>query len=427
MRNNLLFLILVVPLVTFGQLSQVERQILQRVESLDVMSKSFLEQNVNINSGTLNIEGVKATGAMYDTAFASIGFITDWYDMPDSINRAGHLFAERIGTKGKRILLIGHLDTVFDRDSPFQTYKVEGDKAYGPGVSDMKGGNVIILFALKALYDLGLLDSTQIVVALHGDEESSGTPKSISRKHLISAAMRSDIALAFEPAIGFSYATVARRGSSDWELEVTGRQAHSLAIFSDDVGAGAVFEASRILHEFYKELSDVELLTFNPGLMGGGTRVTYDDKTSRIDVYGKTNIVSQKVFVKGGLRFISEDQKDMARLKMKSIVMRGNLPHTSAEIRFKDSYPAMSPTDGNMALLANLNDVHMDLGLREVKPFDPGMRGAADISFIAQYVDGLDGLGAMGGYSHSPKEFMDLESFNMLIKRTAIFIYRLTR
>lgn len=425
----LTFVILLVVSHSFAQsLNKKEEAILREVEKLNEESIGFLEKVVNINSGTLNFDGVKENGRIFDEAFQQIGFETNWYDQRESVNRAGHLFAEVKGKKGKKILLIGHLDTVFDKDSPFQKFEIIDDgTASAPGGNDMKGGNVVMLYALKALYNAGYLKNTQIIVALHGDEESAGKPISISRKHIIEAAKRSDIALGFETATGFDYATVARRGSSGWSLEVAGKQAHSSGIFSENTGAGAVFESARILNQFYKQLSDIELLTFNPGLIGGGTRVTYDDANSTIDVYGKTNIVASKVIVKGGLRFITEEQKEMARERMREIVENNNLPKTSAKITFNDSYPSMPPTEGNLALLEQLNQLSLDMQFGEVKAFDPGRRGAADISFVAEYIDGLDGLGTMGRGAHSPSETVDLSTMNDLIKRTALFIYRLTR
>lgn len=417
---------LLVPAAIGQKLTRKEKQILQEVQKLDKEALQFLIDVVNINSGTLNFEGVKQTGKVFQNAFEAIGFDAQWIDMPAKVNRAGHLFAERKGAKGKRLLLIGHLDTVFDKDSPFQQWKAQDTIAYGPGANDMKGGNVVMLYALKALHNAGVLDDTQIIVALHGDEESAGKPIEISRRDIIAAAKRSDIALGFETSTGFNYATVARRGSSGWQLEVTGKQAHSSGIFSERVGAGAVFEASRILYRFYEQLSQEELLTFNPGTIAGGTRVDPDPATSTMTTYGKSNIVAQKVVVKGGLRFISEDQKEKARANMRKIVA-DHLPHTSATITFTDSYPAMPPTDGNLALLKQLNQLSLDLGQGEVVAYDPGRRGAADISFIAEYVDGLDGLGTMGKGAHSPDEYVDLTTFNDLIKRTALFIFRLTR
>ncbi len=419
------FIFLLIPIqMRSQQLSQPEKKILKTIENNHQSAIQFLEKVVNINSGTMHFEGVKAVGMAFKEQFDKIDFETRWIDMPKEVNRAGHLFAEKKGSKGKKIVLIGHLDTVFEKDSPFQKFKIEGDIAYGPGVNDMKGGNVVVLYALKALQENNLLTDTQIVVAFTGDEESTGKPLAISRKDLIDVAKQSDIALGFETSTGFNYATVARRGSSGWELEVSGKRAHSSGIFNKQIGAGAIFEASRILHSFYNEVKGEEFLTFNPGVLLGGTDIEFDKEQNKGEAFGKSNVVAQTVVVKGGLRFISEEQKERARSKMRQIV-KNNLPHTSAKISFNDSYPAMQPTAGNHDLLALLNKVSKDLDQGEVLAFDPGKRGAADTSFVADYVDCLDGLGTMGKGAHTPKETMDLSTFEALTKRTALLIFRL--
>jgi len=411
--------------VSAQKLSRTEKKIVSTIEKNNAEAIGFLEKVVNINSGTLNAEGVEKVGMVFKDAFDDIGFETSWIEMPKEMNRSGHLFAETSGTKGKKLLLIGHLDTVFEEDSPFQTFEMVNDSiAHAPGGNDMKGGDVIVLYALKALSDNGLLDDAQIIVAFTGDEESTGKPLSISRKDLIDAAKRSDIALGFETSTGFNYATVARRGASGWAVEVEGKRAHSSGIFSEGTGAGAIFEMSRILHEFYTDVKGEDLLTFNPGVLLGGTFVNYDELTSKGDAFGKTNVVAQKAVVKGGLRFISEEQKERARTKMREIVAN-NLPKTSATVSFTDSYPAMQPTEGNLKLLSTLNEVSLDLKQGEVLAYDPGRRGAADVSFVAQYVDGLDGLGTMGSNAHTPQETVNLNTIEELTKRTAILIYRL--
>ena len=384
----------------------------------------FLEKTVNINSGTLNLEGVKELGMLYKAELDAMGFETRWVTMPDSLNRAGHLFAELSGGSGKTILLIGHIDTVFEKDHEFQKFKRTDSIAEGPAANDMKGGNAVIIYALKALHAAGELADKNIIVAFTGDEEKPGQPLSISRHDLVEAGKKADIALGFETASGMHYATVARRGSSGWNLEVTGKQAHSSGIFSENTGAGAIFEAARILNSFYTDVKGEELLTFNPGVILGGTQVDYDPGQSKGTAFGKTNVVASELVVYGGLRFISEEQKESARNEMREIVSN-NLPGTSATIHFSDSYPAMKPTDGNMALLETLDEISKDLGYGEVKAYDPGKRGAADISFIAQYVDGLDGLGVMGSGAHSPAETVNLNTFIPLTERAALLIHRL--
>lgn len=410
---------------TNTNLSKEEQRILTLVEKNSAESITFLEEVVNINSGTLNVKGVKEVGNCFSSAFTDIGFNTKWIDMPATMNRAGHLFASTEGTKGKRLLLIGHLDTVFEEDSEFQKFEMVNDTvAKGPGANDMKGGNVVVLYALKALREAGMLDNAQITVAFTGDEESTGKPLTICRKDLIDAAKSSDIALGFETSTGFDNATVARRGSSNWNVTVTGKRAHSSGIFRESVGAGANFELARILNGFYNDVRGPELLSFNPGMMLGGTKMDLEAKQSKGSIFGKGNVVAQTAYVQGGLRFISEEQKEEARDKMRAIVAN-NLPQTSAIVEFEDSYPAMQPTPQNYALLEKLSQVSLDMGGPAVAAYDPGKRGAADTSFVAEYVACLDGLGTMGTGAHTPNETVYINTIEMLTKRTALLIYRL--
>jgi glutamate carboxypeptidase len=410
----------------WGQgLSPEEVQIISIVESQASEAIDFLEVLVNINSGTMNHKGVRKTGQLFDEAFSKIGFDTEWIPMPKQVNRAGHFFATHKGRLGKRILLIGHLDTVFEKDSPFQKFSRNDTLAFGPGINDMKGGDIIILYALKALSEAGLLEDRQIIVAFTGDEESPGKPTSVGRHDLVEAAKKSDIALGYETSVK-GYAVVARRGSSGWRLDVQGPGGHSSGIFNEESGSGAIFEAARILNSFHEEVRGEANLTFNPGVMLGGTEVAFDKLTDSGTAFGKTNVIAQTVVVNGGLRFLSEEQKENARAKMAAIAAQ-NLPHTSATMTLTDSYPAMPPTDGNYALLEVIDQVSRDLGQGPLEAYDPGLRGAADISFIAQYVDALGALGIEGRGAHSPRENMDIASLVELTKRTAILLYRLTR
>ena len=420
-----LFLLFGAELVT-ADLTELENKIIAIAERDKESAIALLARTVNINSGTMNHLGVKAVGEVFAEEFQHLGLTTTWHDMSE-VNRAGHLFAETAGESGSRcLLLIGHLDTVFELDSPFQKFDRQGDHATGPGVNDMKGGDVVILYALKALKEVGVLDDLKLIVALIGDEEKSGSPKSISRYHLIEASKRCDIALGFEIATSLNAATVARRGSSGWRLDVTGKRAHSAGIFNDEVGSGAIFEAARILNQFHEQLTGEEYLTFNPGVILGGTDVDYDPSRNKGGTFGKTNVVAQSVVVHGGLRTISPAQEASARARMKAIAENNHLPKTSAQITFQDGYPSMPPTEGNMAVLANLSGVSVDLDQGEVVAFDPGKRGAADVSFVAGYVDVIDGVGAEGNGAHTLDESIDLATLPLLIQRAAILIHRLS-
>lgn len=406
--------------VNFAQkISAEEEKIISYIDAHLNDAVALLEKTVNIESPTENLAGVRRVGKVYKKEFESLGFTARWIEMPAEMKRAGHLLAEKKGTRGKRILLLGHMDTVLKGEK----FRREGNKAFGTGSSDMKAGNVVLFYALKALRESGALKDATVQVLLTGDEENSGDPDSISRADMIAAAKQSDLALSFENG-GSNIATVARRGSSGWTLEITAKTGHSSAIFKESMGSGAIFEASRILSQFYEKLRNEKYLTFNPSVIAGGTEI--ETKEGDLTTRGKSNVVPAKVVVRGDLRFISEEQKEAARAKMREIVAK-SLPGTSAKITFSDGIPSMPPTEGNFAILKQLDEVSRDLNFGKIEAQDPGERGAGDISYIAHLIPGLDGLGAAGRNAHARGEYADLETLPRQIKRAALLIYRLTR
>lgn len=411
-----------------AELSTIEQRIVAAVKSRTADAIKLLEQSVNINSGTMNHDGVREVGRLFRAEFDQLGFHTRWIEMPPAMLRAGHLVAQREGTQGQRLLLIGHLDTVFEKDSPVQLWKREGDRVRGQGVSDMKGGDVIIVEALRALHQVGALENTSISVIFSGDEERAGSPLSVARAEMIAAAKRSDVALAFEGTVrdssGNDTGTIGRRASGGFSLEVKGKQGHSAGVFGED-GYGAVYETARILNAFREQLIEPDL-TFNPGVILGGTEIAYDDAASRGSAFGKTNVIARTALVKGDLRYLSVEQRDQAHARMRDIVAK-SLPGTSAEISFRETYPPMTPTPGNLKLLESYSKASSDAGLGGIAALPPGLRGAGDIQFAAPYADSLDGLGARGSGAHSPDEDLDVGSIEQAAIRTAIMIYRLTR
>ncbi len=419
-----LSLLLLASTVNSQSLTKTEQAIVETARRQQPETEAFLEKVVNINSGTLNKEGVRQVGKLMAEEFDKLGFKTEWVSLPDSLNRAGHLVATRQGKKGKKLFLIGHLDTVFEKSLPMEPFtRVNDSTASGQGVNDMKGGDVLVIAALRALHAQKLLDDTSITVYFTGDEESSGGPE--SRRDFIERAKMSDIALGFETAGGLQTVTTGRRGASSWTLNVKARSGHSSRVFSD-LGYGAIYEAVRILNEFRRTLSQEQYLTFNPGLIVGGSEVRYDEKTAKAETIGKTNIVAGTALVKGDLRFLTEAQKEKARATMREIVDK-SLPLTKATISFVDGIPGMEPTPANDALRIQLDKLSHDMGLGPVAATDPGLRGAGDISFVAKYMPCLDGLGASGKGAHSIEETLNTKQFPLLIQRTALFLYRLTR
>ena len=418
-----------VALSTLAQaqsLSPTEQKIVQTVDAQNAASIDLLEQLVNVNSGTLNTAGVRQIYDMLAPRFRDLGFTVRWVPM-DEVHRAGHLIAEHPSATGKRILLIGHLDTVFEQTSPFQKWERKGDIAVGPGSSDMKGGDVIILSALQALQAAGVLQSASVTVVMTGDEERPGEPVSIDRRDLIQMAQQSDVALDFEGGSirnGTEYGSTSRRSSLIWNLKATGVTAHSAGIFNPGVGFGAIYELTRCIDAFRQQLPE-KYLTFNVAYIVGGTTATLDATQTAGEFTGKSNVIPPIAYASGDIRTLSDDQTARVEAKMKQIVSQ-HLPKTDATIEFQEGYPPMAPTAGNRALLGLLNQVNSEGGFPHMEELDASERGAGDISFIAKYCDSLAGMGAIGGNGHREGEFIDLSHQATQSKRAALLLYKLS-
>jgi glutamate carboxypeptidase len=416
-----------------ARLSAAEQAMIRTVDAEQDRTVAMLEKWVNQNSGSLNLAGVEAVGRMVRAELEPLGFKVEWIDMK-ATGRAGHLVARHKGNgRGKRLLLIGHLDTVFELDSPFQRWTREGNFGRGPGAEDDKGGDAVMVAALRAMKAAGTLRSADIEIVLTGDEEDSGSPIEIARRDLIAAGKRADVALDFEglaqeagPNGPVDMGSIARRSSDSWTVTVTARPAHSSGIFQQGVGFGAVYELTRILDSFRRELRE-DKLSYNVGLVGGGQTTVLDEGRIRLEATGKTNIIPAIAVARGDLRAISQGQIDRTRAKMRAIVGQP-LAGAKAEISFDaDGYPPMAPTAGNRALLDRLNAVNRDLGLAEMGALDPVKRGAGDISFVAADVDGLVGLGPASDGAHTDRERVDIPSIFRQAKRAAILMSRLAR
>ncbi len=378
----------------------------------------LLERAVKIDSATENHDGVKAVADVFAAELQEAGLTPRWIPLEET-KRAGHLFAERSGTKGKRVLLIGHLDTVLHGG----TFGREGTTARGAGANDIKGGDVVLIYALKALQAAGALENTQIVVAMTGDEESVGSPVDVARRDLIEAAKRSDAVLAFETGKN-GEGTVARRGSSSWSIEVTSPTGHSSGIFSAAMGSGAIYEAARVLQGFHAELRKLPGLTVNVGAIAGGTEVR--EEPIGYSTEGKNNVIPARALAHGDIRAVTPEQLDQAEAIMRGIVAQ-NGPRTEVKLNFLHKYPPMAASPRNLELLARLDGVTRDLGQGPTVANDPAQRGAGDSAFAAPYAAVLDGLGAFGQGAHATRENVDLNSLPLQATRTAILIYRLTR
>ncbi len=429
------FFLLLVSLGAAAQSTQTlappEAAMAAYVDASQKASNDLLDQIVSINSGTHNLEGVRSVGKIMMAQLSDLGFKVRWVPM-DEVKRAGTLVAEhpcpQPGACGKRMLLIGHMDTVFELSSPFQKYSVNGNVATGPGTSDMKGGLVDMIFALKAMQAADVLKQCEIMVVLSGDEEAHGEPASIARRDMIEAAKHSDVALEFEgtPRIkGVFYGSISRRSSITWRIRTTGETGHSSGIFSENKGYGAIYELARILDAFRTELPEPSL-TFNVGMVLGGTSAAVDEAGNNGTATGKDNIISPTAYASGDIRTLSNEQTDRVEKKMQAIVAK-HLSKTDATITFGEGYPAMAPTDQSRALLGLLNQVNTSLGFAIMPELDPLKRGAGDIAFIGNMLPGLAGIGATGDGAHAPGETVDLSAQPINTKRDALLMYRLSK
>jgi glutamate carboxypeptidase len=218
---------------------------------------------------------------------------------------------------------------------------------------------------------------------------------------------------------------IARRGSTTWQLRTSGTPSHSSQVFAAGVGSGAIYEMARILAAFHDSLSNDPPLTFNPGVILGGTTVTFDPVQNRGTAFGKTNVVAESAAVAGDLRALTPEQLARARATMQRLASR-NYPRTGARLTFDDGYPPFAPVDGNRRLLALLDTASRDAGLPAVGAVDPARAGAADIAFVAGRVEmAIDGLGLKGRSDHTVEETADLTMLTVQAKRAAVLLLRL--
>jgi glutamate carboxypeptidase len=418
-------------------MAPVESAMVKAIDGETPAAIDLLVKLVNINSGTMNLAGVVAVKDVIAPQIEALGFKVQWMPMESLDGRAGDLVAEHpcpagTGKCGKRILLIGHMDTVFELSSSFQKYSIvpgtNGNVATGPGVNDMKGGLVVMLVALDAMKAAGVLDNAEIKIVLSGDEERHGEPVSVSRKDMIDAAKKSNVALEFEAGgivNGKEVQSISRRSAGTWRVETTGRTGHSSQVFSERMGDGAVYELVRILEAFRRELREPGL-TYNVGLVLGGATATMNANGTGGEAAGKSNVIPPVALALGDIRTLDNEQTTRVQAKMRAIVA-DHLAKTGAVITFEEGYPAMAPTEAGHALVKQLNEVNATLGLPGMEEMDPMARGAGDIAFVAPYVPGLVGTGVMGEGAHAEGETVFLDSIPRQAKRMALLMYRLSK
>lgn len=386
----------------------------------------LLKELVEIPSQTLDIQGVHAVGERLRTEFDQLGFKTYWSDLPYDLHRSGALFASHQTGRHPRILLLGHLD-VSPGVTPSQPrMTIKDGRALGPGVVDDKGGDVVILAALKAMKALGWLSVMDVTVALMGDEEQTGEPTTVSRASLRSIAQEQDMVLEFEWAFHLQSATVARRGIGHWRLDVTSPVAHSSRIFHEGVGPGAAFETARILDQIRKRFEHKKNISINPSLSLIGSSLEVDSELLKGEITSDHNAVPSRALVLGDFRYLTWDEKESIE-KAFDKISHWSLPHTVSTLTFEKESPPMPPLSANRTLLKLLSQCSEDLGYGQMVAMDPTARGASDLNYVADMIPAqLAGLGPVGGGAHTESEYLELNSLPIAMERVALLLHRLT-
>jgi glutamate carboxypeptidase len=293
----------------------------------------------------------------------------------------------RLPGSGPRLLLIGHMDTVFEPGTVGERpFRIDGERATGPGVSDMKGGLLAGLHALAVLQSLGRRPSVTFVA---NPDEEIGSP--FSTPHIRRLAAEHDAVLVLECARANGDIVSARKGIADFEVTITGRAAH--AGVEPEKGRSAIVEAARQVLALHALNGRWPSVTVNAGLIEGGTR---------------PNVVAASCRLELDLRAASTDEFERAAAEVREIVTRPSLDGVSADLRQAAFHPPMERSAGNGRLAELAIAIAGELGF---ELHDTLTGGASDANTTtAAGLPTLDGLGPVGGDDHSADEWLDLAS-----------------
>jgi glutamate carboxypeptidase len=402
-------------------LSPIENQIIEWVGSQQDEMVSLLEKITNINSGSLNKAGLNQLSSIFEQELDALGFATSrlpggLIDMPHcpnsnlSLDLADHVLATRDGEgegAGKRILLMGHMDTVFPPDSPFQQFSLDNGGVRGPGVFDMKGGLVILLYALKALDQFDLLEDQHISVLLNSDEEVGSLS---SRAHLEQQAVLHDYGLVFEGSVNNNQIR-QRKGLGQARFVVNGRASHAGAAHQD--GRSAIRELAYKIIELESMTNYESGLTVNVGLVSGGEARNMVAPCAEAYVDLRYPLPQQGI----------DAQQQFQRIADTLYGFPADSDDLNTQVWINLHRPPKIPTAESDYLLNRAIAIGRLLG-EQIGVADSG--GGTDGSLTqAAGLPTLDSLGLNGSGGHSQREQADLQSFVQATNRAALLILSL--
>jgi glutamate carboxypeptidase len=366
-----------------------------------------LRAMVNVDCGSFTPEGVNEIADQCQTRFEAGGWKVDRIPhVPSGAEpQLGDLVVGRLdGAGGPRVLMIGHTDTVFEPGTAAERpFKIEGDRATGPGVSDMKGGLLTGFFAIEVLQEAGFDGFGSITYICNPDEEI-GSP--FSRPHIQQAATNADAAFVLEGARENGDIVSARKGVSDFRIEIHGRAAH--AGVEPERGRSAILEAAHKVIALHQLNGLWPGVTVNAGVIEGGTR---------------PNVVAERCVLHVDVRSPQEDSLAAAEAEVRRIADATTVGDVMVEVDSGGWHRPMEKNEGGARLAALAKDVARDLGF---ELHDAATGGASDANTTsAAGVPTLDGLGPVGGDDHGPREWIDLTSVAPRISLLAGIVSRL--
>ncbi|HEU4356645.1 MAG TPA: M20 family metallopeptidase [Actinomycetota bacterium] len=366
-----------------------------------------LEEAVNVDSGSYTPHGVNRVTELCEARFHSHGWSVERIAHRPAAGepQLGDLLVGRLeGAGGPRVLVIGHTDTVFDPGTAAERpFRIEGQRAFGPGVSDMKGGLLLGFVAVEILQEAGF-DRFGRITYVNNPDEEIGSP--FSHDVIAELATEADVALVLEGARENGDIVSARKGVSDYAIDVVGRAAH--AGVEPERGRSAVLEAAHKTVALQALNGRWPGVTVNVGVVHGGTR---------------TNVVPERCTIEVDVRSPAEETLRAVEAEVERIANDRTVPDVTATLRQAAGHRPMEKT-GPSAQLAELAiRVAADLGF---DLHDASTGGASDANTTsAAGVPTLDGLGPVGGDDHGPREWIDLASVVPRISLLAGLVSRL--
>ena len=378
----------------------IEQEILRYIAQRQDEMVALLRDLVVRESGTYDKEDVDQLGAYLRERLEDLDFDTELLPR----ERFGdHVVGRRAGRDGKRILLVGHFDTVFGsgtlRERP---WRVEDGRAYGPGVYDMKGGIAILLAALAALRATRspFFEECGIAVFFNSDEEVISPT---SAESIDDIARRSQTVCILEPARPGGEYTFVRKGAATFHLRVVGRSAHAGA--QPERGRSANLEMAHKVIALHR-LNDLDAgTTVNVGIVRGGER---------------SNIICPETYAQIDLRAVDPDRMDAAIAAMLEIAEHSTVPDTSAEFWGDPYFPPLPRKRSNERLFELVREAARAVGF-EAQEIASG--GASDGNHTGQIVPTIDGMGVRGDGAHTEHEFARVDSLPERAQTLALFLH----